>query len=64
MVNLNPAKQKTITIVIADDHTITRSGLALQIEAYSERFKVVAEVESGYKALAACLEKKPDILIL
>ncbi len=64
MVNSNPAKQKTVTIIIADDHTITRSGLALQIEAYSERFKVVDEVDSGYKALAVCLEKKPDILIL
>lgn len=64
MVNSNPAKQKTVTIIIADDHTITRSGLALQIEAYSERFKVVDEVDSGYKAIAVCLEKKPDILIL
>jgi DNA-binding NarL/FixJ family response regulator len=52
-----------ITIIIADDHPIMRSGLRQMIEAHST-FNIVGEASDGEMALALIEEKKPDVALL
>jgi DNA-binding NarL/FixJ family response regulator len=54
---------KEITIVLADDHVLLRSGLKLLLER-EPLFKVVGEASDGEEALKVLQEKKPDIIIL
>lgn len=54
--------KKNITIIIADDHTIIREGLAKILE--SEGFKVIAQASNGNKAISVIKEHKPDAAVL
>jgi DNA-binding NarL/FixJ family response regulator len=54
---------REITIVLADDHVLLRSGLKLLLER-EPLFKVVGEASDGEEALKVLQEKKPDIIIL
>ena len=51
------------SILIADDHPLTRSGLAEWIKK-NENFTLTAEVEDGVEAWRVIKEKKPDIALL
>lgn len=51
------------SILIADDHPLTRSGLAEWIKR-NENFTLTAEVEDGVEAWRVIQEKKPDIALL
>jgi two-component system response regulator NreC len=53
----------TIRIVLADDHTVVRSGLRLLLESEAG-FEVIAEAADAGAALRAVLGHKPDVLIL
>lgn len=55
---------KKITLVIADDHELMRTGLLSLLQAQTERFEILGEANTGYNAIRLCLEKKPDILVL
>jgi two-component system response regulator NreC len=58
-----PIEQSTITLVVADDHAVVRSGLRLLLDAEPD-FEVVGEagdVEGARRKLAA---HKPDVLVL
>jgi len=55
-------KQKTPTIVIADDHEIYRRGLRLFLE--HEGMRVIESVATGSQAVDATIKHRPDILIL
>jgi two-component system response regulator NreC len=52
-----------IRIVLADDHTIIRSGLRLLLERQPD-FKVVAEAEDGRQAVQLVAKHHPDVVIL
>jgi two-component system, NarL family, response regulator NreC len=52
-----------IRIVLADDHTIIRSGLRLLLEQQTD-FKVVAEAEDGRQAVQLVAKHRPDVVIL
>jgi len=54
---------KTITIFLADDHTIIRQGLAKLLEG-EPSFRVVGEAENGREAVKKVQELKPDIVIM
>lgn len=54
---------REITIVLADDHVLLRSGLKLLLER-EPSFKVVGEASDGEEALLILQEKRPDIIIL
>jgi DNA-binding NarL/FixJ family response regulator len=52
-----------IRIILADDHTIIRSGLRLLLEQQTD-FKVVAEASDGREAVTLVALHHPDIAIL
>ena len=52
-----------IRIVLADDHTIIRSGLRLLLERQPD-FKVVAEAEDGRQAVQLVARHHPEVVIL
>lgn len=59
---MNPS-DKTIRIILIDDHAIVRKGLAALLQADS-RFEVVAEASDGEEALAKLESVAADIAIL
>jgi DNA-binding NarL/FixJ family response regulator len=52
-----------IKILLADDHPLTRAGLAAWIKDEPD-FELVAEAEDGESAWKAMLEFKPDVALL
>jgi DNA-binding NarL/FixJ family response regulator len=50
-------------ILIADDHEVVRSGLRAILEAH-RGWEIVAEADNGKDAIAAIIEKKPDVAIV
>ena len=52
-----------IRVLIADDHTIVRSGLRLLLEAESD-LDVVAEAVDGDQALALVEQLQPDVVLM
>ena len=54
---------KAITVVLADDHTIVRQGLAKLLEG-EPNLRVVGEAENGREAVEKVAELKPDIVIM
>src|SRR4051795_7005506 len=52
-----------ITIVLADDHAVVRSGLRLLLDQ-AGGFHVVAEAGGADAALRSVLGHKPDVLVL
>jgi two-component system response regulator NreC len=51
-----------IRLILADDHTIIRSGLKLLLEQ-QPNFKVVAEAEDGRQAVELVSKHHPDVVI-
>jgi DNA-binding NarL/FixJ family response regulator len=52
-----------IRILLADDHTIIRSGLRLLLDQQAD-FKVVAEASDGREALELASKLHPDVAVL
>jgi two-component system response regulator NreC len=52
-----------LTVVLADDHTVVRSGLRLLLESEPE-IEVVAEADDVPSAIAAVEQHSPDVLVL
>ncbi len=54
---------KKTRIIIADDHSVVRSGLRLLLQS-SPDFTVVAEAEDGEEAVSLVERHKPDVVIM
>ena len=52
-----------IRILLADDHTVMRSGLRLLLERQSD-FQVVAEAEDGREAVALAEAERPEVAVM
>ena len=50
-------------ILIADDHTIVRTGLKT-ILGYQKGFRVIGEAENGEEAIAAVRRLQPDVVVM
>lgn len=57
------AAGEAIRILLADDHTIVRQGLARLLED-QPGFRVVGEAENGKAAVEKALALKPDVIIM
>ncbi len=55
--------QGKITVLVADDHAVVRSGLA-HILRFDPGIKVVGEAKDGIEAVAKSLALKPDVIIM
>jgi two-component system, NarL family, response regulator NreC len=56
-------RAREITIVLADDHAVVRSGLRLLLDG-AGGMRVVAEAGDAQSALRTVLGHKPDVLVL
>jgi two-component system response regulator NreC len=54
---------KTITIFLADDHTIVRQGLAKLLEG-EPNLRVIGEAENGREAVVKVEKLKPDVVLM
>lgn len=52
-----------IRVMIVDDHSVVRSGLAAFLMAYDE-MTLVGEASSGEEALALCPTLRPDVVLM
>ena len=52
-----------ITILLADDHTLTRSGLRLLLEFMGD-FEIVGEAKNGLEAVELASQLKPDVVLM
>ncbi|MCH7322920.1 response regulator transcription factor [Solibacillus sp. MA9] len=52
-----------ISVLLADDHAIVRSGIKHMINSQTD-MKVIDEAENGEEAVHKALEKKPDVIIM
>lgn len=53
----------TIKVLLADDHSVLRDGLAALLQA-QEGFAVVAHAQNGREAVLKTAELKPDVVIM
>lgn len=56
-------RETPIRILIADDHTLVRSGLKLILSAQAD-FELVGEAADGEETVARARELQPDVLLL
>jgi two-component system, NarL family, response regulator DevR len=54
---------KAVRILVADDHSVVRTGLRALLECH-DHFHVVAEASTGDEVIAEAIEWRPDIAIL
>lgn len=54
---------KTISIVLADDHSLVRDGIRALLEGEDDLI-VIGEVSNGQEAITMVKEKKPSLLII
>ncbi len=54
---------KTITLLLADDHTVVRQGLRALMEAEGD-LKIVAEAENGRQAVALAKKLRPAVVVM
>jgi DNA-binding NarL/FixJ family response regulator len=52
-----------ISVLIADDHGIVRSGLSMLIDRQAD-MEIAGEAEDGIEAVAGCLAHHPDVALL
>jgi NarL family two-component system response regulator LiaR len=57
------AAQKTIRIMIVDDHTVVRGGLKYFLLAFKD-MELVGEAASGEEALRLCGQLQPDVVLM
>jgi NarL family two-component system response regulator LiaR len=54
---------KTMNVVIADDHKVVRSGLSAFLQVFDD-FELVGEAPNGREAVAICDRLKPDVVLM
>ncbi|NLG69234.1 MAG: response regulator transcription factor [Firmicutes bacterium] len=58
-----PASERTIRVVVADDHTIVREGLVMILRSAPD-IEVVGEASDGEQAVAMVQQSQPDVVVM
>src|SRR5215203_368172 len=57
--------QRQVKVLLADDHTMFREGLAgMLASSYGDEVEVVGKTNTGQQAVALAQENNPDVLIM
>ena len=56
-------EEKTIRVMLVDDHAVVRSGLSAFLLTYEE-FELVGEASSGEQAVQRCQKFQPDVVLM
>lgn len=54
---------QTIRVMVVDDHTMVRRGLATFLKAYDD-LELAGEAENGEAAIQICAEVRPDVILM
>jgi two-component system, NarL family, response regulator NreC len=54
---------KTLRILLADDHTVVRSGLRALLERQNN-FEIVGEAQNGRETVSLCASLQPDVVVM
>jgi DNA-binding NarL/FixJ family response regulator len=58
-------RQRQVKVLLADDHTMFRQGLAgMLASSYADEVEVVGKTDTGEEAVALAQEKNPDVVIM
>ena len=60
---MNKTPSKKISIILVEDHTLTRFGLKTAFEE-AEKLQVIGEAENGEDGILMTLNLKPDIVLM
>ena len=56
-------RSRRIRVMVVDDHTMVRKGLATFLEAFDD-MQLAGEAESGEAAIQMCAEVLPDVILM
>ncbi len=56
-------KDKNIRVLVADDHSITRSGIKTLLAIYDD-LEYIGEANNGKEAVEMCKKIKPDVVLM
>ncbi|MDZ7729035.1 MAG: response regulator transcription factor [Dehalococcoidia bacterium] len=57
------AGSRAVRVLLVDDHVVMRQALRMLLEAQPE-LEVLADVENGREAVAACERSRPDVVLM
>jgi DNA-binding NarL/FixJ family response regulator len=58
-------KRRPVKVLVADDHTMFREGLAAMLaSSYADEVEVVGKTSTGEEAVALAREKRPDVVTM
>lgn len=60
---MKPSPSQSIRIMVVDDHTMVRRGLATFIKIFDDLY-LAGEADSGESAVRLCAEIKPDVILM
>jgi DNA-binding NarL/FixJ family response regulator len=61
--NMSATKQKSIKILVVDDHPLFRRGIIYMLSSQSD-MEVIGEANDGFEALELAKEKMPDLILM
>jgi NarL family two-component system response regulator LiaR len=60
---MTTSPSQTIRVMVVDDHTMVRRGLAIFLKAYDD-LELAGEAESGEAAIQVCARVLPDVILM
>ena len=59
-----PTPERSLRILLADDHTVVRTALKLMLQRVAPEVTVIGEAASGNEAVTLALRLQPDVVVM